>query len=390
MKLFEFIKTRISREEFWSTVASYGNYGRFECKLHSILDLANYIRKYNASNFPNPYYPSFAAELSAIYNNDINMDNIPREYLSRHRLSLVKAIAMITELHEDIFPTLYINAWSSDLKYSSIMTFAPLFGLSANDEHHILIDAFNHCSKAADFDEIKKLMKIDFFKKYVHENLDIFFANLANKFSMDKFKECLPELLSDFYSYFVKQVFYHFDDNPNFMVEYWHYIDENYATEVLQPMADLEQNGYHFPEVRRHYAYLLYAADSMEDMYYIADILVEHFDIPKASVDKVLSKIIEKEIQDELNCQYYYDQNACQVCVYAYTCNKPDSHFLEEKYISNLLMHPLGYEIYMNHLHSFLKRYGLNLFKLLIDILGPVPELIDAIGFCYELDIHND
>lgn len=177
---------------------------------------------------------------------------------------------------------------------------------------------------------------------------------------VESFIQLFPELTFQTYECLLNKILA--DDK-----EVWNIVDKDdfdFIDTILKPMADLEKyQGCYFKIVREKaseiFTYLRVRGGKYISMYYTACVLIEDF---KISQDEVI-ELFKRQLYEAVET----------------VCKLFDSDGL-----SRLLAIEEAYDYILENSHFLLAEHGIQLYSLLITLLGPIPEIVSKEFCCKE------
>lgn len=205
--------------------------------------------------------------------------------------------------------------------------------------------------------------------KLLAENLEtIMISYLHNLKEYKKLIELFPEFSAQIYEFLLDEYIHKDDFDDKDVGKEIDIIDD-----VLIPMSDLERyQGYYFPIIRQIGVEILDACDTYAEMWDILWALENYFDIPR----KQYKEIINSHFEDFV---YSYSRHNsainCEPAIY----NLDDFGILNE-----FIRDQKAYWYFMDCLPRLIIDSGLDLYTILIKLLGPVKEVVDLHDYCAE------
>lgn len=166
-----------------------------------------------------------------------------------------------------------------------------------------------------------------------------------------------PELEADVYAFLL-------DDIIHSEPEYELRSQISIAEDLLIPMAHMESYcGVYFPQVRALYKEIIESTISYHDFHAVIAALEIYYDIPTKELEAIVKENIDKEIELWLENKGKED----------------DFYTLIEFFYSSE-----AYDCFMKKLYDIFAVHGLDLYKFLIEKIGPKAEILEHEYDCYE------
>ena len=189
--------------------------------------------------------------------------------------------------------------------------------------------------------------------------------------SIDGFKQIathFPEVVSDVYEFILNEWIYKYDSQSAQIINGLSITDD-----VLIPMSDYERYQYtRFPIVREKALDILGEAKNMKELWDILQVFDQYFDMSRASFEIFLRDDVFIPFIDSFNYNdYVIEDDFC--------FDGDDIAALKEFFEDQE-----AYNEFMNDLPDLIKGSGLELYTLLIKVLGPNKEVIRLHDSCRE------
>lgn len=238
---------------------------------------------------------------------------------------------------------------------SSVISSVP-----SNYLENFVIDNYDSILKNSDSYEYYRFKRFPSWKKMFVEKSKMIFEMQENFCDFENIIEEFPELEADVYTYLLDDIL---NSNPGYELR-----DQiNIAEDLLIPMAHMESYcGVFFPQVRKFYRQIINTTTTIHDFYAVIAALEIYFDIPTEE----LNDIVDNYIKDEINLwlsQKVDTGDFCALLCFFYSSN--------------------AYDTFMKKLYDIFAMQGLDLYKFLIENIGPNVEILEHEYDCYEF--HN-
>lgn len=152
--------------------------------------------------------------------------------------------------------------------------------------------------------------------------------------------------------------------------------DVDFLEDILVPMADYERyKYYYFSDVRKYMSLLLEFADANLMLWDVVYVLENGFNIPHKQIETNIHWIMKDHILDFSKWLMIKSKPE------SFTFDNED---LEE--IKYLFKDKEGYDTFMDSLPEVLGNGGLELYTILIKLLGKNPEVMKFYNYCIEFD----
>ena len=229
----------------------------------------------------------------------------------------------------------------------------------------------------SEFDNIFKNRKIDDFKylrlypswmSLLAKKLDDIFIYCFKKMSdFKKFIKFFPEFTYEVYEFLINEYIYgsDYDDGIEDKIDI--------VNDVIIPISDLERyQSYHFSSIREKDLYILDTCDSYSEMWDIIWAFETYLGIPREHYHDYLVFCFD-EFVDSFD-EHHYAMNSFPA-IY----DSDDFEVLKE-----FIRDAEAYWYLMDKAPKLIMENGLDLYTMLIKVIGPIKEIIDLHDFCSE------
>lgn len=233
-----------------------------------------------------------------------------------------------------------------------------------------------------DPDYLEDAVLYDFDKIIPHRKADEYRYFRMYPSWISLFGEKLHEIMCNHIEHFCdfKKIIEYF---PEYVVDVYEFLIESYIMldnitqemdiieDVLIPIADLERyQNHYFPVIRKRALELLEASESYTVMWDMLQVFEQYYDMPR----KIFNDYLEQSFVDliiNFNEKDWVRHN----CAVIY--GEEDYHILSEAFKDRET-----YEFFMNNLPRLIIDNGLDLYTMLIKILGPNKEVLALHDYC--------
>ena len=197
---------------------------------------------------------------------------------------------------------------------------------------------------------------------------EIMYQHLEHLSDFKKILEYFPEFTTDVYEFLIETYIHKetacFDSLPD---------EINIIDDILIPISDLEKyQNYHFNVIRDRAIEMMDAAETYTEMWDILWAYETYFDMPREQFNEFIQEIF----QDFVNSYDEYDSVISKIPV-IYTCE-------DYAMLSDFFRDAEGYWYFMDHLPILITSSGLDMYTMMIKILGPVKEVLALHDYCAE------